>query len=148
MEAKNALALWLGSQLLGDDLDGLKTTVRDAIGKDPIGSVVTTVLVGGALFFEAERHDNPKVKTLEDALVFVSTSLSVGYSDIFPKTERGKLIATVIQTFGPAMSAQALDPPHIAMNKYEDDSLGMQQKLLEKLDAILVELKAQRSEPK
>lgn len=142
MDARKALLVWLGSQLVEDELDGLKTFVRDKLTADPIGSMLTTVLMGGVLFFEAEKEHNPKVNSLSDALVFVSTSMSVGYSDIFPKTEQGKLIATALQTFGPALSAQALDPPHIASNKHDDDVLDVQRQLLGKLDAILTELKA------
>lgn len=142
MDARKALLVWLGSQLVEDELDGLKTLFRDKLTADPIGSMLTTVLMGGVLFFEAEKEHNPKVNSLSDALVFVSTSMSVGYSDIFPKTEQGKLIATALQTFGPALSAQALDPPHIASNKHEDDVLDVQRQLLGKLDAILTELKA------
>src|SRR6202000_342496 len=83
--------------------------VRDTLVKDPLESVLMTVLVGSYLFFHAEKNENPKVKTMSDAMGFVSTSLSVGYSDIFPKTEKGKLIASALQTFGPALSARALD---------------------------------------
>lgn len=142
MDARKALLVWLGSQLVEDELDGLKTLFRDKLTADPIGTMLTTVLMGGMLFFEAEKEHNPKVNSLSDALVFVSTSMSVGYSDIFPKTEQGKLIATALQTFGPAMSAQALDPPHIASNKHDDDVIDLQRQLLGKLDAILTELKA------
>ncbi|NUP07587.1 MAG: two pore domain potassium channel family protein [Polyangiaceae bacterium] len=144
MDLRQPLLLYLGSQLLGSDLDRLKSDFRDFLGKDPLGSAIGTVLVGGLLFYEAERRENPKVQTLNDALMYVSTSLSVGYSDIFPKTEKGKLIAAALQTLGPAISSQALDPPHIAMNKYEDDSLDMQRRMLDKLDAILTELERQR----
>ncbi len=36
---------------------------------------------------------NPKVKRFEDALVFCTTCMSVGYSDIFAKTPTGKAVS-------------------------------------------------------
>jgi hypothetical protein len=54
---------------------------------------------------------NPKVRTYGDALVYCSTSMSVGYHDIFPKSEVGKLVATFLMTVGPALAARALDAP-------------------------------------
>jgi len=115
----------------------LKRKFRAGLTKDPIDSLLMTVLIGGQLFYKAEKGHNPKVNTLSDALVFVSTSISVGYSDIFPKTEAGKLIATALQTFGPALSAQGLDPAHIASNQHNDEQLETQRQILGKLDAIL-----------
>ena len=111
------------------------------------------VLVGGYFFYQAEKGQNPKVNTMGDALVFVSTSLSVGYSDIFPKTEKGKLIATALQTFGPAISAQVLDPPKAkeeppppAALPASDEMLKNQREILNTLGAILDELKASRAD--
>ena len=77
----------------------------------------------------------------------MSTSLSVGYSDIFPRTEKGKLIATALQTFGPAMSSQILNPPKAEAPPalpLNDEALATQKEILGKLDAILEELKAAR----
>jgi voltage-gated potassium channel len=51
------------------------------------------------------------VKSYYDALVYVSTNLSVGYSDIFAKTPRGKAIGTALMTYGPAMSSKIFDTP-------------------------------------
>jgi len=49
------------------------------------------------------------VKTYWDALHYVSTSLSVGYANIFPVTPAGKAIGAVVQMLGPALSSRALD---------------------------------------
>lgn len=127
------------------DFGDLKVKLRNTLNADPIGSVLGTVILGSILFLEAEKGTNPKVTTFADALVFVSTSLSVGYSDIFPKTEKGKLIATALQTFGPSMTAQMLDPPHIASSQVEMQNLALQGQILDKLDAILSELKDRRT---
>jgi hypothetical protein len=67
--------------------------------------------VAAGLFYRAEHGHNPKVQTFADALLYCSTSISVGYHDIFPRTEQGKLIATFLHTVGPALATRALDPP-------------------------------------
>jgi hypothetical protein len=92
-------------------LDRLKGGVRDGFARDPMGSVLAAVLGGAWMFYKAERGHNPKVKSYYDALVYVSTNLSVGYSDIFAKTPRGKAIGTALMTYGPAMSSKIFDTP-------------------------------------
>lgn len=92
-------------------LDRFKGGVREGFAKDPMGSVLAAVLGGAWLFYQAERGHNPKVKSYYDALVYVSTNLSVGYSDIFAKTPRGKAIGTALMTYGPAMAAKIFDAP-------------------------------------
>lgn len=92
-------------------LEKLKTGAREGFAKDPMGTVLATVLGGSWLFYKAERGHNPKVKSYYDALVYVSTNLSVGYSDIFARTERGKAIGAILMTYGPAMAAKIFDVP-------------------------------------
>lgn len=145
-DRKAELLLGLALTALRDPLfEGLKSDFRTAATEDPIDSVLMTVLVGSHLFYQCEKGINPKVVTFNDALVFVSTSISVGYSDIFPKTEKGKLIATALQTFGPALSAQALDKPHVASSRMDEELLSTQHKMLDKLDAILTELQKSKT---
>ncbi len=117
----------------------LKTALRDGVARDPLDALVVTVLGGSFLFYVAEKDVNPKVKTYWDALVYVSTCLSVGYADIFARTKEGQAIATAIMTVGPAMAAKALDPP--AAQQPDEQSIAVQRTIAEKLDAILVELK-------
>ena len=133
------------TSLSGGTAESIKDKNREKLTNDPIESVLMTLLVGSHLFFKAEHGVNPKVNTMADALVFVSTSMSVGYSDIFAKSEAGKLIATALQTVGPALTAQALERPNIASHKHEDEQLETQRQIVSKLDAILTELKASRS---
>jgi voltage-gated potassium channel len=92
-------------------LDRFKGGVREGFARDPMGSVLAAVLGGAWMFYKAERGHNPKVKSYYDALVYVSTNLSVGYSDIFAKTARGKAIGTALMTYGPAMAAKIFDTP-------------------------------------
>jgi hypothetical protein len=126
----------------------IKRLVRDGVAKDPLDALAVTVFGGSFLFWLAEREENPKVETYIDALVFISTCLSVGYADIFAKTQAGKAIATAIMMVGPAMAAKALDPPQAtepveppAPTAKELEALAVQRSIAEKLDAILVELR-------
>lgn len=148
MQARGELLLAVAAAALRDPIvESFKDDFRETLTRDPIDSVMMTVLVGSYLFFHAEKGENPKVVTFADALVFVSTSLSVGYSDIFPRTDKGKLIATALQMFGPAMTARVLDPKSSASPAPPPPSpemLDVQREMLGKLDAILEELRAQR----
>ncbi|HEY1956468.1 MAG TPA: ion channel [Polyangiaceae bacterium] len=127
-----------GAQGNGFSYASLKTALRDGVARDPLDALVVTVLGGSFLFYVAEKDVNPKVKTYWDALVYVSTCLSVGYADIFAKTPEGQAIATALMTVGPAMAAKALDQPSAEQN---DEALAVQKTIAEKLDAILTELK-------
>lgn len=92
-------------------LDEVSDLVRRHADADPLRAAVTTVLACTVLFDRAERGVNPKVRSLEDSLVFCTTCMSVGYSDIFAKTPAGKAIASFLMTCGPALSARLLDAP-------------------------------------
>src|ERR1700760_3045415 len=91
--------------------EALKNSLREGVARDPLDALVVTVLGGSFLFYMAEKDENPKGKTYWDALVYISTCLSVGYADIFARTKAGQAIATAIMTVGPAMAAKALDAP-------------------------------------
>jgi voltage-gated potassium channel len=138
----------------GGDLSyaSLKNELTSAINKDPFDATVVTVLGGSFLFYVAEKGHNPKVETYWDALVFISTCLSVGYADVFARTPAGKAIASAVMTFGPAMSGALLEGPAAASEAGESkkaeapgELLAVQRLIVEKLDAILVELKGSRS---
>ncbi len=86
----------------------LKETLRGAVDADPMDAALGFIGVASLLFYVAEKGENPKVETLGDAFVFISTCMSVGYSDIFARTEAGKAVATVVMTYGPALSANML----------------------------------------
>src|SRR5262245_34276905 len=100
----------LGQQ--GGDLGWgtMKRGVREALVRDPLDSLLATILGGSYLFYLAEKGKNDKVVTFLDALTFITTCLSVGYDDVFARTEAGKAIASFVMTFGPALSSRALDP--------------------------------------
>ncbi len=120
--------------------------VRDKQAADPMNSVVFTVLLGAAAFYTAERGQNPKVNSYFDALVYVSTNLSVGYSDIFAKTEAGKAIGATLMTYGPALAARVFDVPNEAKERAADgdrSEAGLRD-IAGKLELILQELQSQR----
>jgi len=127
----------------------LKQELRSAIARDPFDATVATVLGGAFLFYVAEKDHNPKVQTYWDALVFISTCLSVGYADVFARTPAGKAIASAVMTFGPAMSGALLDGPAAAEGQTKAETpaevLEVQRAIADKLDAILAELKAGRA---
>jgi voltage-gated potassium channel len=127
----------------------LKNGLRAAIANDPFDATVVTVLGGSFLFYVAERGHNPKVTSYWDALVFISTCLSVGYADIFARTPAGKAIASAVMTFGPAMSGALLDPPATGESREGEkgassELLEVQRAIVDKLDAILGELRSKR----
>ena len=92
-------------------LSELGALAREGVDADPMRAALATVVGSTALFYQAERGVNPKVKCWQDALVFCTTCMSVGYSDIFAKTPRGKEIASFLMTFGPTLTARILDAP-------------------------------------
>ncbi len=122
--------------LLGASYGDLKRSFREMVEHDPMDAVIVTVLGGSYLFYVAEKDHNPKVRTYWDALVFISTCLSVGYSDIFARTPAGQAIATAVMTIGPKLSGSFFDAPH-----ERDEDKAVQEKIATTLDAILAELR-------
>ena len=135
------------SLLPASEYGALKQRLRDAASRDPVDSVLVTVLGGALLFFYAEKGHNPKVTSYFDALVYVSTCVSVGYADIFPKTATGKAIASALMAFGPSIAAAALEPRARDRTPEPADPklLEVQRLVCDKLDAILGELRTSRT---
>jgi hypothetical protein len=127
-------------------LKGAHGYMREKQQEDPMNALAASVLVGAAAFYAAEREHNPKVNSFYDALVYVSTNLSVGYSDIFAKTEAGKAIATTLMTYGPALAARAFDVPNEAQERAAEGerSEAALRDIASKLELILQEMQSQR----
>ena len=127
------------------EYDAIKDKLRKLVTDDPIDSLLATVLGGGLLFYELERGKNPRCNTYWDAVLYVATSLSVGFDDIFPKTQAGNALAALIQTFGPAMANNALAKPAAAPAPApaNDELLDVNKAILARLDEI-AKLLAQR----
>src|SRR2546421_6397956 len=93
------------------------------------------------IFYYAERGHNPKVNNYYDAPVYCTTNLSVGYSDIFARTSLGKLVGSILMTFGPALSGAALDGPR------QQETNDTQKQILNTLQQILTHLEAEKTTP-
>jgi hypothetical protein len=121
-----------------------KRALKTSVTTSPFDALVVTVVGGSFLFYLAERGKNPKVNTYVDALLFISTCLSVGYADVFAVTPAGKAIASAVMTFGPAMSGAIFDEPKAAGEAAAPELVAIHKTIVDKLDAILTELKASR----
>lgn len=129
-------------------LSSLQQVARERQAQNPMQSVLLTVLAGSAAFYAAERGHNPKIKTFYDALVYVATNLSVGYSDIFACTDAGKTIGAALMAYGPALASRAFDPPREAERREQERarSEATLRDIADKLERILVELQSSRGE--
>lgn len=141
MEQRPLVALLaLAAAALPEDthalLERIKGEIRGQVDRDPMDAALSTVVVGSLLFYLAERHENPKVNTYHDALVYVATNLSVGYSDIHACTPAGKAIGSALMTYGPAMAAGIFEPPAKERPAVSPDT----QVVVDRLDAILAAL--------
>lgn len=123
-------------------LAGAHDKLRTLQAKEPANTAAAVVVLGAILFYAAERGKNPKIESLYDALVYASTNISVGYSDILARTPLGKTIGSVLMTYGPAIAARSLDAPE--PNKVAPVSDASIQELATRLDRILEELVSQR----
>lgn len=135
--AAQALSTIVGD---GDAWSEGKNAARALVTRDPIDSVLTTVTGATMLFYLAERKVNPKVKTLGDAAVFITTCLSVGYSDIFARTEAGKAIASTVMTIGPSMTAKLFEAPKSQAPERDpalQEIADLQRQILARLDALV-----------
>src|SRR5688572_7296844 len=86
-----------------DDLGAELEDWAGRFGETPMKSTAALVGLSTVLFFLAERKRNPKVKDVWDSLVYCTSSMSVGYSDIFAKTPIGKILGSVLMTIGPSL---------------------------------------------
>jgi len=93
--------------------DALEEHWRTWLEHNPLDA--TFQFLGGAAvaFYLAERQANPKITSVVDAFYYISTCASVGYADIFAVTSTGRMIASLVMTLGPALTARAWDRPLI-----------------------------------
>ena len=105
------IALGLYALKDSDDFATMKAEIRAWAKKDPIDALIMTIFGGGMAFYLAERKTNANCTQPWDGILYMATSLSVGYDTVFPTTPIGHALATFAQTFGPTLAASALAPP-------------------------------------
>jgi hypothetical protein len=118
-------------------LDQLVSRLSD----NPCRNTAAVVALSRLLFYADERDHNPKVNDIFDASIYSSTCLSVGYGDIFARTQLGKLVGTTLMTIGPALSNTALD------GAKSDRSDETQEVILRTLKQILQRLPQEAASP-
>lgn len=129
--------------------DAWKNKLLDYAADNP-AEALFWVLTGGAfVFYLAEKGENEEVATYNDALHYISTCLSVGYARIFPVTQLGKLVATIVMAIGPSLSGWIIEGRLVRRTAESGETPAAPARdlapVLERLDAILEELKAQRA---
>jgi len=118
--------------------EALQTQLVEAVTHHPPESLVSFVLSSASAFYLTEHAVNPHIKSFADALYYISTCLTVGYADVYPVTSQGRLISSVVMTFGPALTNNTLDPPGRAVPA----SAQQQEQIIERLDKILAQLES------
>lgn len=130
------------SGILGDTGQWAKAkdAARATVTRDPLDSALATITGATLLFYLAERGVNPRVKSPADALVFITTCLSVGYSDILARTAAGKAIASAVMTVGPSLTTQLFAPPRPAAPARDAglaEVADLQRQILARLDLLV-----------
>jgi hypothetical protein len=110
------------------------------LAQRPAQNTLIILGLGAVVFYYAERNENPKVNTIYDALEYCSSSLSVGYTSIYPQTPLGKLVASLLMTCGPALTNAILEGPQASGQTLH----GTEEKVLAALEQILAELRGQK----
>jgi hypothetical protein len=111
------------------------------LAEKPAQNTVALVALASAVFYAAERGRNPRVRDVYDALIYCTTNLSVGYSDIFARTPIGKIVGSVLMVLGPSMAAKATDGPTAASSATSSTATrDTQEQILATLRQILGKL--------
>jgi hypothetical protein len=140
------------SRAAWEALQRWKNRLLDAAAANPAEAVLTLTTGGALVLYLAEREVNENVRTYVDALHYVATCLTVGYASYFPQTQMGKLVAAIVMMYGPSITNWVAEghltrraaerEPSAALPPQPDSA-----PVLERLDAILAELRRARSEP-
>jgi len=120
----------------GEDYASLKQDLRRWAKDDPIDALLATVLGGGLAFYLAEHEHNPSCAKPWDGILYIATCLSVGYDNLFPVTPTGHALATLVQTFGPALAGMAFDAPAAETRAEAAEAAAVNRAILAKLDDI------------
>jgi hypothetical protein len=129
-----------------------KEQYQDFAADNPLEALVALVTGSAFLLYQVEKDVNEGIQTYDDALYYISTCLCVGYANVFPMTQAGKFIAAVVMMLGPSLSAWVLEGRLVRRQGEAAQALPGAPAapapdmgpVLEKLEAILVELRALR----
>jgi hypothetical protein len=137
------------SRAAWEALQRWKNRLLDVAATNPAEAVFTLTTGGALVLYLAEKPVNENVRTYVDALHYVATCLTVGYAAYFPCTQIGKLVAAIIMMYGPTFTAWVAEG-HLTRRAAEREAASPPQPgtahLLDRLDAILAELRRARSE--
>jgi hypothetical protein len=118
----------------------LQGQARAFQAREPMTATLSAVLGGAAAFYLAERGRNPKVESFYDALIYSSTNISVGYSDILAQTPAGKVLGSLLMTYGPALAARTFEPPRAPESAPAPAAVEPLREIAGTLQRILAEL--------
>lgn len=140
------------SRAAWEALNRWKNRLLDFAGSNPAEAVFTLTAGGALVFYLAEKGVNEDVRTLTDAFHYIATCLTVGYASYFPITQTGKLVAAIVMMYGPSVTAWVVEGSMVrsAPERRAPEAAPPApdlSPLLARLDAILAELRAARSEP-
>src|SRR5262245_47242653 len=127
--------------------EAIEKWAQDHFADEPFTKLIGVTALGSYLFYKAEYGHNDKVKSIWDAMVYVSTCLSVGYGDIFAKTPMGKLLGTTIMTIGPALANAAFNGSSASAARDAAAQAKVQEEILSTMKQILAELQKQNQTP-
>ena len=104
------------------------------------------VIASAVLMFVAERGGDGSIQTFPDALWWaVATITTVGYGDVYPKTNGGRGVAVFLMLVG--ISLFGLLTARVAAFFVEGDEKGRDQEIAERLDRIERHLAARDGQP-
>lgn len=130
-----------------------KNRLLDAAADNPLETLVTVVVGSAWLLYQAEHEVNDGFRTYDDALYYVSTCLSVGYANVFPKTQVGKFVAALVMMIGPSLSSWVVEGHLIGRAKTQSAPIPVPAPaassaemalVAEKLEELIQELRLQR----
>lgn len=105
-----------------------------SLAKAPARNAAIVVMASAVLFLHFEKGQNPRVNDITDALLYTSTCLNVGYADVHPVTKAGKLLGTVLMTYGPALATRTMDG--VTSNDDQSEILSTLRNILARLEQI------------
>lgn len=132
-------------------LQEFKNKLQDFAVDNPAEALLGVVTGAAWVFYQAEKDSHDECNTYVDALHYISTCLSVGYSPVQPRTQTGRLVSAIVMSIGPSLSAWMLEGRLVARQQAEVPAPPAAaappdfSPVVDRLDAILQELKEQRA---